>query len=100
MCIVFGLGFTFLVMASFLLDWIFVYPICEICLLQRFIMLLLVVFSLIGGLTINRIPVVGYVAFVAIGLLVGLGLAFALSHLYMLQQVLPGRSMPVRSFQK
>ncbi len=90
MCIVFGLGFTFLVMASFLLDWIFVYPICEICLLQRFIMLLLVVFSLIGGLTINRIPVVGYVSFVAIGLLVGLGLAFALSHLYMLQQVLPG----------
>lgn len=86
----FGLGFLFIVAFSFLLDYWFAYPMCEICLLQRFIMSLVVVSSLIGGLASLYSMRIAIVFMVVIGFLVGLGLAFSVAHLHMMQQVLPG----------
>ena len=77
--------FCFLVASSFVLDWWFNYPMCEICLLQRFIMLLIGLLSLCGALTVvTRYGSVGVICFVSVGLLIGLGLGFSISHVYML----------------
>ncbi|MEC8882222.1 MAG: alpha/beta fold hydrolase [Pseudomonadota bacterium] len=82
--VVFCMAFFMLVVASFLLDWLFAYPICEICMLQRLIMLGIAVFSCIGFFIICRVRSLGYLCLSIIGLLIGLGLVFSISHIYML----------------
>lgn len=87
----FSSGFFFLVCSSFVLDWWFDYPMCEICLLQRFIMLLLALVSLCGALTVaTQYKNIGIICFVLTGLLIGLGLGFSISHVYMLLKASSG----------
>lgn len=88
--IAFGLGYFLILWFSFLLDYLFAYPMCEICLLQRFLMFLIVVSSILGGLVVSSAQRLGYVFLCANGLLVGLGLAFAVAHLHMMQTVTSG----------
>lgn len=88
--IVFGSGFFLIVAFSFLLDYWFAYPMCEICLLQRFIMSLVVLSSFLGGVASLYSMRIASIFLVANGLLVGLGLTFSVAHLHMMQQVLPG----------
>ena len=90
MFIVFSIGFLGLVGFSFLLDYLYQYPMCEICLLQRFIMTMLSVFSAIGAVMVRRIWGIGVISAVAIGLCLGLGLGFAVTHVYMLTAVASG----------
>ena len=87
--ILFGFGFTALVLFSFLLDWLHAYPMCEICLLQRFVMTLLGLVALVGAASVRRIHGLGVTCFLAIGLLLGLGLGFAVSHVYMIAVAAP-----------
>ena len=88
--IAFGLGYSVILWFSFLLDYLFAYPMCEICLLQRFLMFLIVLSSIIGGLVVSRTQRLGYVFLCANGLLVGLGLTFAVAHLHMMQTMISG----------
>ena len=89
---VFSVFYLGLVLFSFLLDSLFQYPMCEICLLQRFVMVLLGIVSIVGVLLVQRSWWVGVACTVAVGLLLGLGLGFAVTHVLMLRAVASGGS--------
>lgn len=82
--LLFAVAFLLLVVMSFALDMLYAYPICEICMLQRLIMLAVSLCSLMGFCVINRVPNLGYLSLLIVGLLLALGLGFAISHAYML----------------
>ena len=89
---VFSVFYLGLVLFSFLLDSLFQYPMCEICLIQRFVMVLLGIVSIVGVLLVQRSWWVGVACTVAVGLLLGLGLGFAVTHVLMLRAVASGGS--------
>ena len=93
---VFFLLFSAAFVSSFVIDALMTYPLCEICILQRFIMFLLSITSGVGLLLAPRIPAVGLACMVVIGLLLGCGFGFSVSRMYMTHiAVVPVVSIPV-----
>ena len=80
---VFFLLFGLVLLCSFVLDAVMRYPLCEICILQRFVMCLLFLTSGIGLVFSRRTTIMNNVSMVVIGLLLGCGVGFSVSHVYM-----------------
>ena len=82
--------FAVLVGVSFTLDFLFEYPMCEICLLQRFVMVLIAALGIFGAAIGGKLPRVAMASFVVIGFFLGVGFGFAVSHVYMLNAASSG----------
>lgn len=85
-----GCAFLCFVASSFVLDFLYAYPMCEICLLQRFVMVMMAGLGLVGAALCRRFPRLGMGAFIAIGFFLGTGFGFAVSHVYMLNAASSG----------